>query len=78
MPFPLPVLAVQTCHAPGSGLHDPEAWGPVLGHLHRRPDGEPILSRTLLADPGLAGLPAMRGKGSSYTPSVKSKFKKRK
>ncbi len=28
--------------------------------------------------PGLAGLPAMRGKGSSYTPSVKSKFKKRK
>ena len=61
MPVPLPVLAVQTCHAPGSGLHGPELWGPVLAHLHRRPDGEPIPTRTLLADPGLAGLPAAIG-----------------
>ena len=54
----LPALAVQTCHAPGSGVHEPSVWSPTLAELHQTPDGEVARTRTLLADPSLAGLPA--------------------
>ena len=58
----LPPLAVQTCHAPGEGLHEPSALWPHLRGLHRLPEAaeaaEPLAVRVLLADRGLAGLPA--------------------
>lgn len=55
----LPAVAVQTCHAPGEGVHEPGALWPHLGTLHRsEPGTESIPSRVLLADRGLAGLPA--------------------
>jgi DNA polymerase-3 subunit alpha/error-prone DNA polymerase len=55
----LPAVAVQTCHSPGSGRHEPKAWlAAGLTQLHATADGEPLPTRILLADRGLAGLPA--------------------
>src|ERR1700710_3030866 len=54
----LPAIAVQTCHTPGEGVHDPATWAPALRDLHRTPTGDPIAARTVLADRSLAGLPA--------------------
>lgn len=54
----LPAIAVHTCHTPGEGMHEPAAWTTPLRDLHRTPSGEPIPSRTVLADRSLAGLPA--------------------
>lgn len=56
----LPAIAVQTCHAPGEGVHEPAVWAPLLRELQRTPGGEVIAARTVLADRTLAGLPAAR------------------
>lgn len=55
----LPVVAVQTCHAPGEGIHEPSALWPHLSLLHGLPDDSaPLPCRFLTADRSLAGLPA--------------------
>ena len=57
----LPAVAVQTCHAPGEGLHEPSSLWPHLSHLHCLSDESVLPTRTLLADRSLAGLPAAIG-----------------
>ena len=55
----LPPLAIQTCHAPGEGIHEAAALWPHLAALHVFPgQPEPCPARMLLADRSLAGLPA--------------------
>lgn len=45
----LPPLAVQTCHAPGEGLHEPSVLWPHLRGLHRLPEAaDPLAVRLLL------------------------------
>ena len=56
----LPAIAVQTCHAPGEGVHEPAVWAPMLRELQRTPTGDVIAARTVVADRTLAGLPAAR------------------
>ena len=55
----LPAVAVQTCHSPGTGVHEPAEWlAAGLTRMHVAADGTPVPTRILLADRGLAGLPA--------------------
>ncbi len=54
----LPAVAIQTCHAPGEGLHEPVALWPHLQAIHRVPGHGAIPSRIMLADRSLAALPA--------------------
>ena len=59
LPALFPAIAIQTCHTPGEGLHEPATWWPHLSHLHRLPDsGNCLPARILLADRSLASLPA--------------------
>jgi DNA polymerase-3 subunit alpha/error-prone DNA polymerase len=57
--FLCPAIAIQTCHAPGEGIHEPAAWWSHLKDLHRLPGApDSIPARILLADRTFATLPA--------------------
>ncbi len=54
----LPPIALQTCHAPGEGVHEPSVLWPHVRDMHQLPGrDEPVPVRLVLADRTLAALP---------------------
>jgi hypothetical protein len=54
-----PGIAIQTCHAPGEGIHEPQVLWSHLRSLHVVPGRDnPLPVRVLLADRTLAASPA--------------------